>query len=71
MSGPPRASVLIRTRDGGERLRRTVEAVRAQRGVDFEVVVLDTGPAGGALAPVAGGPVRVVRFEGLRKLRVA
>ncbi|MBI5835905.1 MAG: glycosyltransferase [Candidatus Eisenbacteria bacterium] len=64
MSGPPRASVLIRTRDGGEQLRRTVAAVRAQRGVDFEAVILDTGPAPGASEPLAGGPVRVVRFEG-------
>jgi rhamnosyltransferase len=60
LSGAPQASVLIRVRDGGSRLRRAVERVRAQRGVDLEVVLLDSGSRDGVCEAVAGGVVRVV-----------
>jgi rhamnosyltransferase len=62
LNGDPRASVLIRTWNGGERLRRVVERVREQRGVDFEVVLLDSGSTDGAPAALAGGPVRCVPY---------
>ncbi|HVP38674.1 MAG TPA: glycosyltransferase [Candidatus Saccharimonadales bacterium] len=64
MSPGPRASVLIRTRDGGERLRRVVAQVEAQREVEFEVVLLDSGSTDGVSAALAGGRVRWVGLEG-------
>ena len=61
-SQPARVSVLVRTRNGGERLRAVVRAVLAQRPPVHEVVLLDSGSADGVAESLAGGPVRVVHY---------
>jgi rhamnosyltransferase len=63
LSHGPRASVLIRTWNGGARLRQVVERVRAQRGVEFEVVLLDSGSTDGVATALAGGSVRCVPYS--------
>jgi glycosyltransferase involved in cell wall biosynthesis len=60
----PDVTVVVPTRDRARLLRRTLASVKAQRGVQVELVVVDDGsrPAG-AIADLAGDGVRVLRND--------
>lgn len=67
---PPRVRVVLAARDEADALRRTLEGLRAQRGVELEAVVVDDRstddtPALLADAARADGRVRPVRVEAL------
>jgi GT2 family glycosyltransferase len=50
MTGPPDASVVIVSFNGRAHLERCLEAVLAQRGPSFEVIVVDNGSSDGSVA---------------------
>jgi len=61
----PRFSVIVCTRDGAERIGACLRAIAAQRGADFETIVVDDGSVDDTAARVARGfpAVRLLRRE--------
>jgi glycosyltransferase involved in cell wall biosynthesis len=62
--GPPRVSVIVRTRDRPRLLAEALESLRRQTMTDFETVLVNDGSAGGLeralLEPAPGRALRVV-----------
>jgi rhamnosyltransferase len=57
-----RASIVIRAKNEVHEIGRTLEAVFGQEGVDFEVIVVDSGSTDGTLEVVRDFPVRLVEI---------
>jgi glycosyltransferase involved in cell wall biosynthesis len=74
VSGPEAVTVVIPTHNRRELLRRTLNSVRAQQGVDLRVIVVDDGGRDGttdALNALDHPDVRVVRHEQSRGVSAA
>jgi len=58
-----KASVVIRTYNEGRHLRQTLSAVLAQRDVDVEMIVVDSGSDDDTLSIVGEFPVKLVKID--------